>query len=410
MDALMQALMGGDALTDDDKLKATANSLRNANNAANLFSLSTVAPIANAAKARRSNIMDAATRAGRARQIGLEKAANRKMKEDELKRQEAIRASDLAREQKWREEDRQRQLKDDAAKFAQQEYIQNLKNQGKAASEQVIPMTKKGWSDFAKKVDEDTGMMSTIDQMLASNDLSTLDPTEEYRYTHGKAADFVGAGLDDAAKDRQRNWANYRRYMETPERHKFYGGALTAPEIKEYQRIKIQPGMQDDEIKIRLKAMKNLMLRAAARGYNKLYLSQNPEQLRDQYAGMIDNFIFDDKGKVAGLNIDTDNTKLIEQLDEYRPNIEKQRENITPEALRKPRVLKKSLGGTLPDGTLRPQEPAPEQQSVLAQAPDRQQDPDRFMTYLDSLEGAALAKAMAEDPSLEEWVRQREGR
>jgi hypothetical protein len=83
--------------------------------------------------------MDAATRAGRARQIGLEKAANRKTKKDELKRQEAIRASELAREKQWREEDRANELSDLDRKQRDAIAIQTLKNQGKKDAEDTKP-------------------------------------------------------------------------------------------------------------------------------------------------------------------------------------------------------------------------------------------------------------------------------
>ena len=324
MDAMMQALLGGDALTDDDKLRQTANALRGSDNAAQVFSMSSIAPIAKAAQNQRSLIQDAATRGGRARQIGLERAANRKQRE-----------ADLERERLIREENRKNQIADRDENNRVKQLIKAMGVSGKTTAgkdgKPVIPPTKAGWAKKSAAIDEDTNMLGTIDEMLNTDDMSTVDFTEDWRYQHGALSKILGGELSDEAKDRQRKWSNYRRYIETPERHKFYGGALTAPEIKEYQKIKIQPGMDKEEIKIRLKAMKNLMLRAAMRGYNDLEPSMNREQLSNKYSGVIDNFIFDDSGRVTGLNVDTSNEGLMKAMDEYIPLKERQRANITPQ-------------------------------------------------------------------------------
>ena len=108
MDAMMQALLGGDALTDDDRLRQTADALRGSNNAAQVFSMSSIAPIAKAAQNRSNSLLEAAKRAGVMREGALRRMQDKETSDNALK----LAMENRLQDREWQEADAAQKQKD----------------------------------------------------------------------------------------------------------------------------------------------------------------------------------------------------------------------------------------------------------------------------------------------------------
>lgn len=265
--ATIDALLGIGDLTEEERMRTMADQLRGRKRAADVFALSTVKPIAQAAQAEQASVLEAAQTAGGLRQRALTRAS-----QEERDR--------LNREQRQAEFD-QNQANWQAT-FDQNKRDKALDRQNKYDVAKLKKMAS-GERKITRKELEDLRSVSN-----AYNEQATVLGSYKPEYSGGGwggrpaanlAARFTPQLIGEESKDAARWWSEYQRFHEAVLRHELFGAALTGTEKQNWKDMTISPNMTDEMIQDRLERQKTF-LDNKARNYIETQAASNmPDEL-----------------------------------------------------------------------------------------------------------------------------------
>ena len=250
MDAIT-AMLSGDVLTDDEKLKQTADALRGSQRAGDFFAMSSIAPLQQLGQTQSARANKAAQRAGVMREAALRRATEAQAAKDELAAQRA--AADL----EWSRKLGLQKAKDDAA-------MRRLKakNAGKSGSSSIGKIPYTALDKFGESAGQYTNYEDIVGRELkfdkdgnpyveglaAGGDDQIFEGgiiDEAYEKAKGK---FASGMLNEGEKKRKLFWDDYRRFYDYVERHGLFGSALSGRESDDWKEIEISPSDSNEMI------------------------------------------------------------------------------------------------------------------------------------------------------------------
>jgi hypothetical protein len=253
----IEAMLSGDMLTDQDKLRATSDALRGSQNAANLFSMSTIKPIAQAATNRAGQFQRAALRRAVLREAALRRAMDAKKAEDARKAAEAAATLDYQRD---------RQLQQEKDEAAMQRKLVGTVGAGSATPSNMGKITAKEWQEFQNMAGSVANQRRVYDDMqnLGYDKLST-GPSGVIGETFDDIMKKIPAGQSDTQRKRAEVIRNYNYYVVLEARHKMFGGALTPGEREEWNKADISSRMTPEELKSTIEKRQKILQNATKR-------------------------------------------------------------------------------------------------------------------------------------------------
>jgi hypothetical protein len=266
----IDALLGIGDLTDEDRMRSMADSLRDQKRAADVFSISSVKPIAQGARAEGKGVLDAAQRAGTRRQTALTRASR---KEERAQQQSNWQAEQAFKKEKLRQT------------IASKEAIARMKatNAGKTAWKDVPASEKKKYRIAGKISDTMPGIITAVEANPdAFGQGSNL--AEYYPEFFPRAATEFTKVKQAANRTKEQNSARNRVYQEAYKViNQLAGSALS---VNEATRIEQFLPAQNDEPEVIIGKLKDAIREADnnVASFVKVYeLETNTIQVQDEF-------------------------------------------------------------------------------------------------------------------------------
>lgn len=239
----IDALLGIGNLTDEERMRTMADSLRGQKRAADVFSLSTIAPIAQSARQESANIMGAAEQAGTLRQRALTRAAQAERDKLATRRFEQGQENWQATfDQREREAALDRELKADIAAL-------------KAIKDGTRKITRTELKEMRKAKDR----YSEQSQVFDSYQPTYAGGGYGGRPLKNIMARFAPQQISKNDRDSAKWWSEYQRFHEAVLRHELFGAALTGTEKQNWKDMTISPNMTNEMIESRLARQRKFM-------------------------------------------------------------------------------------------------------------------------------------------------------
>ena len=288
--SVIDALLSGSVPTDEDKLNAMSDTLRKNKQAADLFSLSTIKPISQAAVRSGEDMMTAAKRIGTLREARQRREEAARLREMELAQEQARQAVE---DEKWRREYQQkeelaRQARESKEKLAALKAATPKPTVAKPNLTQLdkigasLKQTGDFLSLFSEATDpEDPTKLSSGGGYIGA---AVMDAKDKINLP------FLGLGLDDEGKRTMDWWGDYKRFFETVDRLGFYGTQFPKNEQEEWKGMSIDKRFEEGRIRNRLARMREFIRYKTKTKFEQLKAAgMTEEQLR----GMSGDGVYD---------------------------------------------------------------------------------------------------------------------